>query len=60
MDAQMSDSLRTSTSRRLLRRAWHYQDLARRHHDEERFWLCRAAYFGRQAAHPVRAAARPD
>jgi len=49
MDAQMSDSLRTSTSRRLLRRAWHYQDLARRHHDEERFWLCRASYFGRQS-----------
>ena len=36
----------------LMRRAYHYQDLARRHHDEGRFWLCRAAYFGRQSRNP--------
>jgi hypothetical protein len=50
MDATVAPG-RGPTRGRLLRRARHYQDLARRHHDEERFWLCRAAYFGRQAAH---------
>ena len=30
-----------------IKRAWRYQDLARRHRDEESFWLCRASYFGR-------------
>jgi hypothetical protein len=30
-----------------LQRARHYQELARRHRDEESFWLCRASYFGR-------------
>lgn len=30
-----------------IQRARHYQDLARRHSDEEAFWLCRASYFGR-------------
>ena len=30
-----------------MKRARHCQDLARRHRDEESFWLCRASYFGR-------------
>jgi hypothetical protein len=36
----------------LLRLARHYQDLAERRHDEERFWLCRARYFGRRSRNP--------
>ena len=28
-------------------RARRYQELARKHRDEERFWLCRASFFGR-------------
>jgi hypothetical protein len=32
-----------------LLRAWHYQQLAHRHRDEELFWQCRASYFGRQS-----------
>jgi len=35
-----------------LERARHYQDLARRHPDEELFWLCRASYFGRMSVRP--------
>jgi hypothetical protein len=35
-----------------MRLAFHYQDLARRHQDEEHFWLSRAAYFGRQSLNP--------
>jgi hypothetical protein len=35
-----------------LERARHYQELAHRHPDEERFWLCRASYFGRVSADP--------
>jgi hypothetical protein len=31
----------------LMARARHYQDLARAHGDEERFWIARALYFGR-------------
>jgi hypothetical protein len=38
---------RTTGQRIAMRQAHHYQDLARRHPDEEAFWLCRAAYFGR-------------
>jgi hypothetical protein len=34
-------------ARKLLRRAYHYLQLADRHPEEERFWLCRAAYYGR-------------
>ena len=30
-----------------IQRARHYQDLARRHPEEDAFWLCRASYFGR-------------
>jgi len=26
--------------------------VASRHYDEERFWLCRAMYFGRQSRNP--------
>jgi hypothetical protein len=35
-----------------IRRARHYQDLARRHPEEDRFWLCRASYFGRISVTP--------
>jgi hypothetical protein len=35
-----------------LQLARHYQDLAHRHPDEERFWLCRASYFGRVSMWP--------
>jgi hypothetical protein len=41
-----------ATQTRLLRLARHYQDLAQRHQDEERFWLCRASYFGRRSRNP--------
>jgi hypothetical protein len=42
-----------------LQRARHYQDLARRHPDEDMFWLCRASYFGRVSVAPTVAAATP-
>jgi hypothetical protein len=34
----------------LLRLAHHYQDLARRQPEEERFWFARALFFGRMAS----------
>jgi hypothetical protein len=40
------------TRAQLMRLAYHYQDLARRHQDEERFWLSRASYFGRRSRNP--------
>jgi hypothetical protein len=40
-----------------LQRAWHYQQLAHRHRDEELFWLCRASYFGRLSVRAASAAA---
>jgi len=40
--------IRTSHGQRIaMNQARHYLDLARRHPDEEAFWLCRASYFGR-------------
>jgi hypothetical protein len=35
-----------------IRRARQYQDLARRHPEDELFWLCRASYFGRISVAP--------
>ena len=46
-DATRRRSRERAMRTRLLRRAYHYQDLARRHPEEERFWLCRATYCGR-------------
>ena len=44
---------RRHTRTQLMQRARHYQDLARRHQDEEVFWLCRASYFGRLSRNPT-------
>jgi len=52
MDAVKPASRHRLTQAQLLRLAWHYQDLARRHHDEEHFWLSRASYFGRRSGNP--------
>jgi hypothetical protein len=41
-----------SSQRPPIQRAWHYQELARQHRDEETFWLCRASYFGRLSLRP--------
>lgn len=38
---------RTSGQETAMRHAYHYLELARLHPEEEAFWLCRAAYFGR-------------
>jgi hypothetical protein len=38
---------RRPSSPSAMKRAQRYQDLARRHRDEESFWLCRASYYGR-------------
>jgi hypothetical protein len=43
-----------STYEELLHRAQHFQDLARRHPEESRFWLARALFFGRMATRPRR------
>jgi hypothetical protein len=47
MVVHMTGRRSTASRSELLRLARHYQDLAWHHRDEERFWLCRASYFGR-------------
>jgi hypothetical protein len=49
MHDRMTAGRKRPTHTQLLQRARHYQELARRHHDEERYWLSRALYFGRQS-----------
>jgi hypothetical protein len=52
MDVRRTAGGPEPTRAQLLELARHYQDLARRHHNEERFWLCRATYFGRRSRNP--------
>jgi hypothetical protein len=52
MDTPTTVGRRAPTRAQMMRLARHYQDMARRHRDEERFWLCRALYFGRRSRSP--------